>query len=174
MTLLADHTTLPAVTRMLLSADGSTTVLLEALVRARLTALVDRQGAVTPDQVPAGLPDLLAGPDDHPGALVERRSRLVTPDLEVVSTNLVVVRHRDAAELLPPADVPLGRHLARHRLSVRREALRQTVGRWPLTPDQPPCAGKEYLIHCRAGARIYVRELFNPGFVAVAPSAIPA
>jgi len=160
-----DTATVPAVTRMLLASDGSTTVLLEALVRVSLAAVVDSQHTIRRSAVPVRLQSFFAA--EGKTEIVERRSRLVTPQKEVVSSNLVLIPSWNSDKLLPPVGCPLGRHLARHALVRRRESLDQTIGSWPLDGEQQACLSKEYFIHCRSGALIYVSELFNPRIVPV-------
>jgi chorismate-pyruvate lyase len=155
-----DH---PDITRMLLYSDGSTTVLLEALVRRRLVAVVDRQGLVDPAGVPDSVYDKLC-PDGARVPLVQRNTRLVTADQDVLSTNRVFLLAADSADLLPSKDVPLGRFLASQRLSAWRDHVSFTVRQWPHGPGRPS-VGKDYVIHCRSGARIYVSEQFNPDFI---------
>lgn len=162
-----DTATVPAVTRMLLASDGSTTVLLEALVRASLAAVVDSQRTIRRSAVPVRLQSFFAAEGE--AEIIERRSRLITPKKEVVSSNVVLIPSWNSGELLPPVGCPLGRHLARHGLVRRRESFGQTIGSWPLDGEQQACLSKEYFIHCRSGALIYVFELFNPRIVPVKP-----
>ncbi|MGW0522489.1 hypothetical protein [Crossiella sp. NPDC003009] len=165
---LGDLTDLPATTRMLLAADGSTTALLEALLRAPLTAVIDRQETHTANSVPVPLREKLR--TARGGGYVHRHSRLVTPTNQVVSINLVLLPRQEADALLPPGQRPLGRHLTGNRLSAGREALGRFTAHWPPRSGLERCVGKDYLIHLRSGARIYVRELFNPGLVPTTPN----
>lgn len=158
-----DTSKFPAVTRMILSSDGSTTVLLEALVRSSLSAVVDSQHTIRRSAVPVRLQIILGA--DNEAEVVERRSRLVTPNMEVVSSNVVLIPDWDSGRLLPPDGCPLGRHLAHHELAGRRESLGQTIVSSPFGGGQQLCSSKEYLIHCRSGALIHVSELFNPRIV---------
>lgn len=165
---LGDLSALPATTRMLLAADGSTTALLEALLRAPLTAVVDRQETYTATSVPTRLRDKLR--TARGGGYVHRHSRLLTPAEQVVSINLVLLPRQEADALIPPGQRPLGRHLTGNRLTAGREPLGRFTAHWPPRAGAEPCVGKDYLIHLRSGARIYVRELFNPILVPISLS----
>jgi hypothetical protein len=155
---------LPAPTRMLLGSDGSTSVLLESLLRTRVAVHVDSQRACTRAEVSdhiAGLLGLTGGQQ-----AVLRRSRLLTPDQRVVSINRVVFR----ADLVPwlaapPDSTPLGLKLRDLGSLQHRVLLASGIGAWP--PDAAPCGFKEYLIHGDQGEEIYVHESFNPALIAL-------
>ncbi|MBP2473291.1 chorismate-pyruvate lyase [Crossiella equi] len=161
---LGDLTALPATTRMLLAADGSTTTLLEALLSTTLTALVDRQATYSATTVPPRLRTHLR--TARGGDYIHRHTRLLTPDGQAASSNLVLLPRQEADALLPPPNRPLGRHLTGNHLTTTRQPLTHFRTRW----GQEPCVGKDYLIHCRSGARIYVREVFNPDLVPARPT----
>lgn len=150
-----------AATRMLLAADGSTTVLLEAWLSTRLRTVVDVQQERPLGALPQYVSRALELP---PGSMVvERHSRLVTPDGEVVSANRVVLPTTAAELVLPGPGVPLGHHLALRGLSGSRQRLSAGTGVW--YQDERPCSRKEYVITCGPGVRIHVHELFNPARV---------
>ncbi|MFJ9607463.1 hypothetical protein ACIRS1_14110 [Kitasatospora sp. NPDC101176] len=153
---------LPVATRMLLASDGSTTVLLESLLGRRLSVRVSLQHRVGAGQAPPqALASLGLGPEH---TVVERHSVLVTDDDEVVSRNLVVFTAPPRGWSGAADDaVPLG-HRLRDTLTLQhRRLLGSGTDRW--SPDDEPCAYKEYLISCDDGARLYVHERFDPRFV---------
>lgn len=156
--------TLPAPTRMLLGSDGSTTVLLESLLRLRVAVHVDSQHTCTRAEVSDRIAGLLGLADTE--QVVLRRSRLLTPDQQVVSINRVVFRAQQVPWLAaPPDSTPLGHKLRDLGSLQHRVLLSSGIGAWP--PDARPCGFKEYLIHGDQGEEIYVHESFNPALIAL-------
>ncbi|MFJ8510253.1 hypothetical protein [Streptomyces avermitilis] len=153
-----------SVTRMLLASDGSTTRLLQAITGQPLTVLVDMQNEVRVATLPEEVRAVLGLRDGD--AVVERRSRLLTPDRSVVSVNHVVL---DPVALAgngaPSRTVPIGVQLREHQVPQFREALDSGNGVWPLEGASTPCAFKAYVIHDARGGRTYVHESFNPRVV---------
>lgn len=155
---------LPTGTRMLLASDGSTTLMLEALLETRLSAIADVQHRITADALPGGVRSALR--IGSSAEVVERRSRLVLPSLDAVSVNHVVLAAPDIEAVLPAPGEPLGNALlARDVPQVRRLLRVGCFATWP--PNRGRCATKEYVIECGPMARIYVRELFNPTYIPV-------
>lgn len=150
-----------AATRMLLAADGSTTVLLEAWLSTRLRTVVDLQEERPAGRLEARVREALEL--DTGSTVVVRRSRLVTPSGDVVSANRVVLPATAADRVLPGPGVPLGHHLALSGLSGTRRRLSAGTGTWQW--GNSPCSRKEYVIRCEPGVHIYVHELFNPACV---------
>ncbi|MFD9792914.1 hypothetical protein ACFWXK_18400 [Streptomyces sp. NPDC059070] len=148
---------------MLLCADGSTTLLLDALVGEPLSIRVDHQ-----QQIPAarlqriGCHILGAASDDM---VVDRQSRILTTNLEVISVNRVVIAGPDRDKLIPPPEELLGPYLKRAGLPIKREPLAVSRDTWPLDSADPECVSKEYIIYCGEAGRVYIHEKFNPRFV---------
>jgi hypothetical protein len=149
---------------MLLGSDGSTTLLLESLLRIRVAVHVDSQHPCTREEVPDHVAELLGLVAGERAVL--RRSRLVTPDQQVVSINRVVFRAERVPWLAAPSDgTPLGHRLRDLGSLQHRVLLAGGIGSWP--PDASPCGFKEYLIRGDQGEEIYVRESFNPALIAL-------
>ncbi|WP_026240265.1 hypothetical protein [Parafrankia discariae] len=160
---LREFATAPPHTRMLVCADGSTTVLLEALIGARLSVQVTRQRKVSAGDVPEiGCHLLGVEPEE---IVVDRISRILTPADDVISVNRVVIGGPGAARLIPPDEELLGPHLRRIGVTARRDPLGAARGTWPLGGNRGECVSKEYVIDCGFAGRVYVHERFNPGFV---------
>ncbi|QTT72425.1 hypothetical protein J7W19_02345 [Streptomyces mobaraensis NBRC 13819 = DSM 40847] len=160
---LGEFSSAPPQTRMLVCADGSTTVLLDALVGERLRVRVDHQRQVRAARVRhIGCHVLGAAPD---ALVVDRRSRILTPALDVISVNRVVIAARRCGQLVPPADELLGPYLKAMGLSLSREPIAVSRGVWPLGGAAPACVSKEYVIDCGGAGRVYVHERFNPRYV---------
>ncbi|GAB2749611.1 hypothetical protein GCM10010442_80440 [Kitasatospora kifunensis] len=160
----------PEVTRMLLGSDGST-ALLESVAGGRLTAVLDHQEVLAPAAVPSVVREALQI-EDEATPLLLRLTRLVTRERLTVSSDRVYLAAHDAARLLPPDDVPLLRFLDRERLSVQRRPLSYSARRWPHGRVHRWSVGRDYLLDCDGGARIWVSEQFSPDYIpaAAAPS----
>lgn len=152
-------------TRMLLSSDGSTTRLLEAVVGS-LRLQVLHQAVVDSADVPEPIRTALSLDSDAPvlnrcSALVDERSRLV-------SLNHVVALHTpdtQVGKIVSGTDHGIGPELARQRVEHRREPLEVGLARWPEGQSGRWAAVKVYLI-CRGDEPlVYLRELFNPALV---------
>ncbi|MBC2878362.1 MULTISPECIES: hypothetical protein [Streptomyces] len=164
---LGEFSSAPPQTRMLVCADGSTTVLLDALVGERLRVRVDHQRQVRAARVRhIGCDVLGAAPD---ALVVDRRSRILTPALDVISVNRVVIAARRCGQLVPPDDELLGPYLKAMGLSLTREPIAVSRGVWPLGGTAPACVSKEYVIECGGAGRVYVHERFNPRYVPLEP-----
>ncbi|GAA0487631.1 hypothetical protein [Streptomyces olivaceiscleroticus] len=150
-------------TRMLLSSDGSTTLLLEALLDTRLAVHVEDQSTVPVGQLP---PTAVTALGLRPGAAAVRRaSALLTPEGAVVSRNTVVFTAPPGGWSGSASDAaPLGKRLRQHGTRQHREILSSGAAVWP-DHGERRCAYKEYVITCDDSARLYVREHFSPEYV---------
>jgi hypothetical protein len=155
-------------TRMLLRSDGSTTLLLEALLGVSLRLRVDSQLRMTLHEVDVRVRRALGLSDvNGEGPLVLRRSRLTLPDGGEVSINRVLFQPGPTAWSGDQHDdVPLGLQLHAREALQRRRLLSAGIDRWPENPDRP-CAYKEYLIHTGEDTPYYVHERFNPHVIPV-------
>lgn len=165
-----DVSVIASATRMLLAGDGSTTLLLEALLDTRLTVRVDRQELLpVPSLDPAAVSALDLSPD---AMAVQRTSALHTPAGAVVSRNTVVFTAPPAGWSASAEDLaPLGRRLREGRTRQHREILSAGTAQWPDDGRGRPCAYKEYVITCGDGERLYVHERFSPDHVRPLPDA---
>ncbi|MBO1337164.1 hypothetical protein [Streptomyces sp. VRA16 Mangrove soil] len=152
-------------TRMLLSSDGSTTTLLEALLDCSLTVRVHSQGPVQAQSLyPRARLELGLAPGD---TAVERHSALLAPSDDVVSVNVVSYAAPPSGWSGSSADsAPLGRRLREAGTKQHRRILSSGISEWPGDDAHQPCAYKEYIIACEDGSQLYVMEKFNPAFVA--------
>lgn len=146
------------VTRMLLSSDGSTTILLEALLECPLVVLVESQQMTPVSELPEVAVTALGLKPGDPA--VERRSALVAPDGVTASMHTVVFAASPAAGPAPPAT-----RLREARTRQHREVLSYGVAEWPGGDKGRPCAYKEYEIVRDEGVQLYVHERFHPDHV---------
>ncbi|MBH0780852.1 hypothetical protein [Nocardia bovistercoris] len=160
---LTEFSSAPPQTRMLLHADGSTTALLEALVAAPLSVQVEQQRVIRADDVSDVVRDLLGAA--RSAMVVERRSRILAVERDVVSVNRVIFAGPDREALVPPEDVLLGPHLRDIGLAVRRTRLAASREFWPAHGPRVRCGSKTYVMECGFAGRVYVHERFNPEFV---------
>lgn len=160
---LHEFSSAPPQTRMLLYADGSTTVLLEALVAAQLEVQVEQQRLVRADDIPNIGCDLLGA---APSAMVvDRKSRILTADHDVISVNRVIIAGPDRDALVPPDRELLGPHLRKIGLVVHRKPLAAARDTWPMAAAETACGSKTYVMDCGFAGQVYVHERFNPEFV---------
>ncbi|MEV7196967.1 hypothetical protein AB0N81_34965 [Streptomyces sp. NPDC093510] len=160
---LKEFPSAPPQTRMLVCADGSTTVLLDALMGEQLSVRVDHQRQVPAARVERIGCRILGA---SPGTLVvDRQSRILTSDRAVISVNRVVIAGRGSDSLVPPPEELLGPYLKRAGLALKRELIAVSRGSWPLAGPPSDCVSKEYVIDCGEAGRVYVHERFNPRFV---------
>jgi hypothetical protein len=152
---------------MLLAADGSTTLLLEAMLNTRLTLRVTSQEVISAERVDPMTRDLLGGP----GPFLNRRSALHAPGGAQVSENLVVApatRIDDAGDLsgvLRHPTQPIGHGLINLGLSTARRIV--ASGRTAWTTTTTCCAFKAYLVESDGRPAAYIHERFNPHSVPV-------
>ncbi|MET7472771.1 hypothetical protein ABZT17_00200 [Streptomyces sp. NPDC005648] len=166
-----DVSLIASATRMLLAGDGSTTLLLEALLDTPLTVHVERQERVAVRELSAAAVRALGLPAD--GTAVRRSSVLRTPEGRAVSRNTVVFTAPPAAWSGSAEDpAPLGLRLRQGRTRQHREILSSGTGEWPEGGRVRPCAYKEYVITCDDGVRLYVHERFSPDRVRPLPDAV--
>ncbi|WP_052229955.1 hypothetical protein [Streptomyces sp. CT34] len=159
-----DVSVIAGATRMLLTSDGSTTVLLEALLDCSLSVQVDRQEFVpVPRLASAAVTALGLVPG---GTAVERASTLRTSTGATVSRNLVVFTAPPAGWSGSAEDLaPLGKRLREQRTRQHREVLSSGRAQWHDGVHSRPCAYKEYVITCDDGGKLYVHERFSPDHV---------
>ncbi|WP_214318304.1 chorismate pyruvate-lyase family protein [Nonomuraea sediminis] len=152
------------ITRMILSHDGSTTRLLEELLREPLALRTTLQTlreahAVLPRRLQARLQV------DPADLVVLRRSQLVTGSGWIVTSNKVVGNplHPAAQLALAAQDRPLGLVLRAHRLEQHRDQLAAgtTSWYWPGHGHLPSC-WRDYLITVSGRPALYIRETFHP------------
>ncbi len=158
---LPEFSSAPPQTRMLLCADSSTTVLLEALLADRLKVQVEQQCLIRADDVPDIGCDLLGA---EPSAIVvDRKSRILTTSHDVISVNRVIISGPERDALVPIDDELLGPHLRKIGLAMKRKPLAAGRDIWPV--DGMECCSKAYIIDCNSAGRVYVHERFNPQFI---------
>ncbi|MFM0068842.1 hypothetical protein [Paraburkholderia aspalathi] len=151
-------------TRMLLSSDGSTTALLEALIQHKLNAHVFSQEALPAAQLPSTAVSALEfSPND---IAIERRSALVAPDGSVINRNIVVVQKAQRDWIgKRENDIPLGDWMRNRSVKQHRKILSSGASTWPEESEHRACAYKEYIVSCDDGSRLYIHERFNPDYV---------
>lgn len=148
-------------TRALLANTGLTTTALERLLGVELSVRVLRQDESTT----AGLPPYITGAlelCDTDRALI-RHSRLLTPDLDVVSINYVVAAAEPAqTNGIGDLRTPIGHGLIARGMSQYRRVLWAGVRTWP---DGRECAAKAYVMVLDERPACYIRESFDPDMV---------
>ncbi|WP_405987006.1 hypothetical protein [Streptomyces sp. NBC_00872] len=152
-----------AATRILLTSDGLTTPLLQALVHGLLRARVSDVRTVDPAALPPGIREALR-PDSTDNCLL-RRARLLTVTGRPVSDNTVAARagvdpRVDRAVADPSR--PVGFALAEAGVALRRRIVHVGRAMWP---DGTPCAVKTYILDSNGLPLLCIRELFNPSIV---------
>ncbi|MFK4264245.1 chorismate--pyruvate lyase family protein [Streptomyces milbemycinicus] len=156
----------PAITRMLLASDGSTTLLLEALTGGELTIDVLYQGRAYARDFPPEISDSIGvGTESE---ILVRRSRLRTATGEPISKNLVVARREHQSPmlgLLSDRHAPLGRGLISLGLSQARHIVATGEDWWDESPTGEPCAYKAYVLVEQGNPVLYIHEKFNPLYV---------
>ncbi|WP_117213843.1 hypothetical protein [Allorhizocola rhizosphaerae] len=146
---------------MILASDGSTTVLLEALVGEELKLEV-RDQETRPARTLEPRIRLLLDLTPEFSVLV-RRSALCTPDGRDVSRNLVVARYRTHKlhAVFTSRTEPIGQGLMRLGLSRARRVVGTGVTDW----DATVCAYKAYVVLDGHDPVAYIHERFNPSIV---------
>ncbi|WP_158575818.1 hypothetical protein [Streptomyces corynorhini] len=152
-----------AATRILLTSDGLTTPLLQALVRGPLRARVGDVRTVGPTVLPPGLRAALR-PDSTDDCLL-RRARLLTVTGQPVSDNTVAARSgvdpRVDRAVADPSR-PVGFALDEAGVMLRRRIVHVGLATWP---DGTPCAAKTYTLDSNGRPLLCIRELFAPSVV---------
>jgi chorismate-pyruvate lyase len=153
------------VTRMLLSSDGSTTLLLESILQTPLYVEVLQQVESSYDVIPAEVAQYL-----HPTSsdlVIYRESCLKTSDNFMVSFNSVWICLKDSENFeheLLDQDKPLGRQLNRvhHKRSLLGYGEREHI----FDHTKYMCPYKHYLIYFadRRNA-LYIHETFLPSIL---------
>ncbi|WP_278265308.1 hypothetical protein [Nocardia sp. AG03] len=149
-------------TRALLACDGSTTVLLEAVLRVPVTIDVREQFRQRADELPRELCGALGVSGDDP--VLSRYSTLLTPDGGLVSWNhAVVVEAADNPLYRLSLDRvrPLGSAMAAAGVTHRRRLLRTGHHVRPDT-GSGRAAGKSYLIYTDDRPRLHLTEIYHP------------
>lgn len=156
-----------AVTRMVLTNDGSTTQLLSALLGVPLRARVlDQRGLPSSLVRPReAVQALVPGDADEP--LVVRKSQLVRPDGRAISVNTVIMtaRHLVVRSIVAGGGTPLGRVLqgaVEQRRVITKTGCRLSewggIGR--------PSVYRSYLVFAGGRPFLHIEELFHPAIVA--------
>lgn len=144
-----DLITLPAVTRVLLTSDGSTTRCLQAIVGSEVRLEVIEDRALGPGEFTVERSHL----GSH-GPVRLRRSQLFAGE-RALSSNLVLYPP-DTAGWSPNSPLPLGLQLRGAHTLQHREIL--AIG----VDEESHQAFKEYVIETTASpGRIYIKELFS-------------
>ncbi|MDH6119340.1 hypothetical protein ABH930_000582 [Kitasatospora sp. GAS204A] len=160
----------PEVTRLLLTFDGSANRLLASLVGSPVRAVVDGQQPLVPAVIPSAVREALAG-EGGAVPLLLRRCRLVTPQGVTVSSSRIYLPARQAESLLPSPGVPLLHHLAQQQLALSCRPVSFAPRRWSYGAGRQWSVGRDYLVDCRGGTRIWVSEQFSPD--CIPPAAAP-
>ncbi|MFJ2646069.1 hypothetical protein ACIO1C_04960 [Streptomyces sp. NPDC087420] len=155
-----------AATRMLLTSEGLTTPLLQALVRGPLRARARDVRTVVPSALP---PDIRAAlrPNGTDHCLL-RRARLLTVTGRPVSDNTVAalsgVDPRVDRAVADPSQ-PVGFALAEAGVTLRRRIVHVGRSTWP---DGATCVVKTYTLDSKERPLLCIQELFNPYIVEAA------
>jgi 3-deoxy-7-phosphoheptulonate synthase len=159
----ASPAAVPSTTRMMLSNDGSTTVLLQSLLGSEVSAEVLPE--VDADAVPPVAHLVKVFGTQARGELRIRRSRLRDGAGAVVSENVITFHARDRDLLIPDGRIPFGLHVRCLGLFERRRILGAgvTTDRFGHLPAGSP--GRAYEIEFSNRARVLVHEVFNPGLL---------
>lgn len=156
---LTPYADLPLLTRLILGADGSTTLLLQTLVASKLSAeSVPEDAASTQSEGCAERSEVF----DHQENLAVRRSRLRDREGMIVSENLITYRSADSDVLIPRDATPFGVHTRRLGLFERRRIFQSGVTKSAFGAMPAGSAGRAYEILFSAGLRVLVHEIFNP------------
>jgi hypothetical protein len=153
---------LPMLTKLMLAADGSTTLLLEALSGSQIIA-----DPLLPRSQPIPINDC---PEVHKvfgncSALAVRRSSLRDGTGMIVSENLITYKRVDRGTLIPADGTPFGPYVRNLGLFERRRIFRAgvTCATFGTLPAQS--AGRVYEISFLTGQRVLVHEVFSPNLV---------
>lgn len=149
-------------TRMLLASDGSTTILLQALVGERLRLRLDAVDARPADDVSAPVRDSLGIRPES--TVLVRRSALVTGTGAEVARNVVIGSPAAVPRLLTSSE-PIGATMNHSRAGHRRLRLDAGSSTWETAEGPLRCAFKAYLILDGGVPVLHIVERFNPAFV---------
>ncbi|MFD2673346.1 chorismate pyruvate-lyase family protein [Marinicrinis sediminis] len=157
-----------AVTRMLLNSDGSTTQLLESLLDTPLSVRVQMEQCCPPDKAPPLIQKVLELKDER--TVMLRRSMLVTASEEWISQNVVWICHMRCpafVDRLHEEEKPIGKLWSEGRFSGFRKGLGSGVRQVEGHSCAVLASFKHYLIYLEQSPVMYVRETFNPKYVAL-------
>lgn len=151
------------ITRLLLSNNGSTTVLLESYLDTPIRVNVTSQD--TTILTDTNLSVRINKYFKIENSLVKRESELLNNRGEIVCLATVYFENIDDAKV-PNKDsfTPLGKLLTSQNIKQHRTVISTGNTDWPIAGSSPECAFKEYIISCEDGTNIYVFERFNPDF----------
>ncbi|WP_017347119.1 chorismate pyruvate-lyase family protein [Pantoea sp. A4] len=162
------------VTRMLLSNTGSTTVLLESLFDTKISVEVlvqHKQFQLSKIEQQTLQPFF----DLQHGELTRRESRLFSQQGDLLCQATVFYQSETAVNIPTQQDItPLGKMLMSNSIRQHRHIISTGTTVWLSAQGQRACAFKEYIINCEGEKNIYVREEFNPEFIALLPQAAVA
>ncbi|MDQ1646732.1 MAG: 3-deoxy-7-phosphoheptulonate synthase [Cryptosporangiaceae bacterium] len=153
-------THVPSAARMMLTNDGSTTVLLQSMLGSALSAEVLPEIDIASIRTSVHLAEVF-GPEIR-DELGVRRSRLRDESGTVVSENVITFRDGDRDRLIPSGETPFGLHTRGLGLYERRRILGGglTIDSFGLLPIGSP--GKVYEIEFSNRAKVLIYEVFNP------------
>ncbi|WP_336082802.1 chorismate--pyruvate lyase family protein [Nocardia sp. SSK8] len=157
LTAFADPTT-----RSLLANDGTTTSILEAVLRAPVTVEVRHQALRRADDLGPALTRDLELTGTEPVLL--RDSVLFGPGRQPASVNRAVIVATPDNPLYPLCEDrrrPLGPALLSAGIPHSRRLLSTGHYPWPLDTGTP-AAGKRYLIRTEGRPRLHLTEIYNP------------
>lgn len=155
----------PPHTRMLLSSDGSTTVLLQALMGERLQLRLDGLATIPAGDVPAYAREHLRAGADEP--VMVRRSALVTGAGVEVSRNEVIgmPSRSPVASLVLTSSQPIGWTMNGGRAGHSRASVTAGSALWEVAEGSIACACKSYVIVDGGEPLMFITERFNPTLV---------
>lgn len=152
-------------TRMLLSNNGSTTVLLESLFNTKIHVEVVSQ------DIEIEIPDCLKVElvkyfNLNNKILFKRESQLLKENGELVCL-ATVYYEADDSTYIPEKDetLPLGKLLMAKHIKQYRDIISTGNTVWPESMENKICSFKEYVISLNPDQNIYVIEKFNPTLV---------
>ncbi|MFI9408066.1 chorismate--pyruvate lyase family protein [Nocardia sp. NPDC052316] len=150
-------------TRTLLAGDGTTTLLLEAILRAPVTVRVREQHLQDAEELPPEIGRALQLPPQC--RVLVRESMLITPDEQPVSYNRAIITTEPGNPLYPLIDdrhTPLGRALLAAAIEQHRQILTTGHRHWPFSAEFRAAAAKTYLIHMDGRPRLHLTETYSP------------
>ncbi|MGW0252008.1 hypothetical protein ACWDYH_35810 [Nocardia goodfellowii] len=150
-----------ASTRALLANDGTTTVLLEAVLRAPVSVTVADQFRAQPYALSAETRRALHLTNGQ--TVVIRQSVLLSPDRQPVSWNRLIIVAIPGHRLDPLAEdrhTPLGTAMAAAGIAGYRRTL--AIGHRPWPPTGSRAAAKTYLADIDGRPRLHSTEIYNP------------
>lgn len=153
------------ITRMLLTSDGSTTLLLESILQTPLYVEVIEQVSSSYDSLPAEVKHFIS--PSKSDLLIYRKSCLKTSESLTISSNSVWMCIKDSEnfeQYLLKKDIPLGKQLNRvhHIRKVHGYGERKHI----FNHTEYICPFKHYTIHFADSSNsIYIHETFLPSIL---------